>query len=147
MDYPVVQDLINKAHNGSGSVMPCDIYRYLVANGIPAERAVVTATITSLIGGITTNPTFPIIMKPNTIGTRSLGDPETIYNAADALAEGTKVTLQQISRIVEAILLHPVARELDTTNGVPEKKNCCQWLVDLVANNKWLAKSVFAPKH
>jgi hypothetical protein len=145
--------LIDDQKGNPGHVMPCDIYKHLITTGMDQQRAALTTGLITVLGGFSTNPTFPLISKAAGPQRDLVQIPQDV-DPLEVLKQGGKGMLQQVMAIAEALIIPPVSRGME--RRIPVKKSRSKdkatktskglfKVFDMVVQNKGVLQQVLGP--
>lgn len=108
MSFPHTREFLNSVdENGDkkGVILPCDVFKHLRQRGMDPVKSALTAGLLSVMGGIDTNPIFPIFSK----NTRNIDNSE-IFGA------NTMLILKQVLILLESFIVPQITKQLNTNN-------------------------------
>ena len=145
--------LLDDQKGNPGHIMPCDIFRHLTSTGMEQQKAAVTAGIITVLGGMATNPSFPLIAKASGPQREAVSIPGEL-DPSEVLRQGGKGLLQQILAIAEALIIPKVSQGLERkvpvtratrAKNVKSKGKGLFQVFDLVMQNKGFLTTILTP--
>lgn len=149
-------NLVDENGENKGIVMPCDLFRHLTTTrGMDPPKAAILAGVLSVIGGLATNPSFPLYAKTDGPEREMVQIPRDL-DPIEVLKQGGKGLFNQVIAIAEALLIPHLSQGLErkmpgaqlrdgrVVAGRKKRKGILKML-DMFVQNKDLLNGILRP--